>query len=152
MAQQIEALIAGIAAEEGSTYQSASALYQGFLIRCRAQRLVGPLPDMTRFRRRFSIATAGLDRLEDGAREAVLNLAAAVEDDVLAPFLVIAAAASEGYPAPDENELARVYGTSSPGRIRRLLDHLERQGLIVVREDFGGERSILVPGLDSISA
>ena len=151
VAEQVEALIASIAAEEGSTYQSASALYQGFLIRCRAQRLVGPLPDMTRFRRRFSIATAGLDRLEDGAREAVLNLAAVVEDDVLAPFLVIAAAASEGYPAPDESELARVYGTSSPGRIRRLLDHLERQGLIVVREDFGGERSILVPGLDGVS-
>lgn len=67
---------------------------------------------------------------------------------MLAPFLVIAKAASEGLPAPDEDELGRVYGTSSPGRIRRLLDHLERLGHIVVRNDFGGGRTVFVPGLD----
>ena len=65
---------------------------------------------------------------------------------------IVAAAAAEGYPAPDEDELARVYGTSSPGRIRRLLEHLERLGLIVVREEFGGGRTISVPALDGVPA
>jgi DNA-binding GntR family transcriptional regulator len=59
--------------------------------------------------------------------------------------LVIAAAT--GDPMPDEEELARLYGSASPSRVRRLLEHLERLGLIVVREDFGGERSITVPGV-----
>ena len=70
-----------------------------------------------------------------------------VADDLLAPFLAIARAAAEGYESADEDEIARVYGTNSPGRIRRLLDHLEKKGLITVREDFGGGRTILVPGL-----
>ena len=48
----------------------------------------------------------------------------------------------------DEDELARVYGSSSPSRIRRLLEHMERQGLIVVREEFGGGRTIIVVGLE----
>jgi hypothetical protein len=42
---------------------------------------------------------------------------------------------------------SRLYGSASPSRVRRLLDHLERQGRIVVREDFGGARSISVPVL-----
>ena len=32
--------------------------------------------------------------------------------------------------------------------IRRLLEHLERKGLIVTREDYGGGRTINVPGLE----
>ena len=54
--------------------------------------------------------------------------------------------------APDEDELARVYGSSSPGRIRRLIDHLERSNLIAVREEFAGERTISVLGLECIRA
>mgnify|MGYP000002868152 FL=1 len=32
-----------------------------------------------------------------------------------------------------------------------MLDHLERQGLVVVREDFGGDRTIMVPGLEPLA-
>ena len=149
LGERIDAVIAALAQEDGSTFQSASALYQTFLLRCRQQRLAGPLPDMARFRRRFAIASARLDTLDAAARTRCLALAERVEDDVLAPFLVMAKAASIGLPGPDEEELGRVYGTSSPGRIRRLLDHLERLGLIVVRNDFGGGRTVLVPGLDT---
>jgi hypothetical protein len=74
-----------------------------------------------------------------------------VEEDLLGPFLVIAKAAHAGETQVDEAALARAYGTSSPGRIRRLLDHLERQGLVVVREDFGGDRTIMVPGLEPLA-
>ncbi|WP_338447462.1 ATP-binding protein [Pelagerythrobacter marensis] len=145
---EIGAIIAAMAREDGATFQSASALFQGFLLRCRKQRLVGPLPDMAAFRRRFAIASAGLDRLDDPARARILALAEAVPDDVLAPYLAIAAAAAEGLSAPDDEELARVYGSNSPGRIRRLLEHMERLGLVVVRQDFGGGRTLIVPGLE----
>lgn len=147
---EVEAVIAAMAREDGATFQSASALYQGFLLRCRKQRLVGPLPDMTAFRRSFAIASAGLDRLDADVRPRILGLADSVPDDVLAPYLAIAAAAAEGLAAPDDDELARVYGSSSPGRIRRLLEHMERLGLVVVRQDFGGGRTLLVPGIESV--
>ncbi|QKG70198.1 ATP-binding protein [Erythrobacter mangrovi] len=149
VAQQIDTIISTLAAEEGIAFQSASTQYQTFLSRCRRERIIGPMPDMGSFRRRFAMAGAGLDLLDEDLRERIMQLARGVEDDLLAPFLVLAKTASAGEADVDEDELGRAYGSSSPGRIRRLLDHLERQGLIVVREDFGGGRSVLVPGLES---
>jgi hypothetical protein len=149
---EVRAVIEAMAQEDGATFQSASSLYQGFLLRCRKQRLVGPLPDMTAFRRHFAIASAGLERLDGEIRARILGLAEAVPDDVLAPYLAIAAAAAEGLSAPDDDELARVYGSSSPGRIRRLLEHMERLGLVVVRQDFGGGRTLLVPGIERVAS
>ena len=95
----------------------------------------------------FACEIGGLARLEGGVRQHVESIIAHVEDDVLAPFLAMAVAEALGEPMPDEDELARLYGSSSPSRIRRLLDHLERSGLIVVREEFGGGRIITVPGV-----
>ena len=148
VARRIAELISEIANEEGIAFQSASAQYQTFLTRCRRERLIGPMPDMRAFRRRFAIAGAGLEELGDDLQARIMQLAGAVEEDLLGPFLVIAKAAHAGETEVDEHELARAYGTSSPGRIRRLLDHLEKQGLIVVREDFGGSRTVMVPGLE----
>lgn len=149
VATRIEELIVELAAEEGIAFQSASAQFQTFLTRCRRERLIGPMPDMRAFRRRFAIAGAGLGDLDEDLQARIMQLASGVEDDLLGPFLVIAKAAHAGETQVDEQELARAYGTSSPGRIRRLLDHLEKQGLIVVREDFGGGRTVMVPGLEN---
>ena len=151
-AAKIEQVLGTLAREDGATFQPASQLYQTFMMRCRAAGIGGVPLDMSVFRRRFAIASTGLERLDEPVRVRVLALAEGVDDDVVAPYLAIAAAAAEGYPSPDEDELARVYGTSSPGRIRRLLEHLERLGLVVVREEFGGGRSISVPALDSMPA
>ena len=145
--EQIEAIIGDLAQVDGIAFQSASAQYQTFLTRCRRERLIGPMPDMQAFNRRFAIAGAGLDGLAENIQDQIMQLSEGVEEDLLAPFLVIAKAAHAGETQVDEDALARAYGTASPGRIRRLLDHLERQGLIVVREDFGGTRTVLVPGL-----
>ncbi|MAN13969.1 MAG: hypothetical protein CL945_04575 [Dinoroseobacter sp.] len=84
------------------------------------------------------------------ARSTIERLVESVEEDVLAPYLTIAVAALHGRSRPDEDELARVYGSSSPGRIRRLLHHLERSNLIASREDFAEVRTISGLGLDSI--
>ncbi len=147
LAQRIDAIIREMAGEEAVAFQSGSSQYQTFLTRCRRERLIGPMPDMRAFRRLFAFAQTGLDDLDEDLRARIMHLASAVEDDLLAPFLVITKTAHEGEAEVDEQELARAYGTRSPGRIRRLLDHLERQGLIVVREDFGGGRTVMVPGL-----
>jgi hypothetical protein len=107
---------------------------------------------MTNFRRRFAMATAGISDVADPRCAAILRVARGVPDDLLAPFLLLATAAQEGAPCPDDQMLARVYGTTSPGRIRRLLEHLEKSGLIVVRTDFGGRRSVGIPELGMTTA
>jgi hypothetical protein len=66
---------------------------------------------------------------------------------MLAPFLLIGRAAMEGSPCPDDDALGAAYGTRSPGRVRRLVEYMERQGAVVVRSDFGGRRSIGIPAL-----
>jgi hypothetical protein len=144
-------ILTEMAAEDGATYQPLANLFRDFAIRCRQRGVPSAHVDTMLFRRLFAFACARLDRLDDAQRAAVEKLAENVEDDVLAPYLAICVAAAQGRSAPDEAELARVYGSSSPGRVRRLLDHLERMGLIVVREDFGGERSIIVPGLEEFA-
>ncbi|MDE2597541.1 MAG: ATP-binding protein [Sphingomonadales bacterium] len=144
---RVREILLAMAQEEGSTFQQAAALFQDFTVRCRIKGLPAQSLDMTQFRRRFSMALAGITDEADERRAEVLGLAANVPDDLLAPFLVIAVAAQDEAPCPDDEVLARAYGTSSSGRIRRLLDHLEKIGLIVVRTDFSGRRSISVPHL-----
>lgn len=140
-------IFAEMAAEDGSSFQPAAALYQDFSVRCRMRRLSPKHIDLPAFRRRFAMALAGIFNPNDERRKEVLRVAAGISDDLLGPFLLLATAAQDGAPCPDDESLARVYGTTSPGRIRRLIDHLEKMGLIVVRTDFGGRRSIGIPDL-----
>ena len=146
---RLERIVRELAMEDGATFQSTTALFRNFAVRCRQAGVPSAHIDMMQFRRLFAYASTGLDKLEPGKREAIEELAQAVPEDVLAPYLTLAVNAALGRTSPDEDELARAYGSSSPSRIRRLLDHLERQGLIVVREDFGGERTVTVAGLET---
>ncbi|MFB0612156.1 ATP-binding protein [Aurantiacibacter poecillastricola] len=148
----VESVLREMAAEEGATFRPAATLFRDFATRCRQQGVASAHIDMPTFRRRFAFASAGVDRLGEGAREAVERMADGVADDVLAPYLAILVSAALGSGTPDEDHLARVYGTSSPGRIRRLLEHLEKTGLIAVHEDFGGDRTITVPGIEDVVA
>ena len=149
-AEEDAAAVAGIledmAAEPDCTFQPPAQLYQDFTVRCRMARIT-PGIDLAAFRRRFAMAIAGI--YDDTAPQwrAVVALGRDVPDDVLAPLMVLAVAATEGAACPDDDRLATVYGTRSSGRIRRLLDHLEKQGLIVVRTDYGGRRSVGIPAL-----
>ncbi|GAB4473507.1 MAG: ATP-binding protein [Erythrobacter tepidarius] len=144
----IAAVVGELAASEGATFRSATVLFRDFAIRCRQRGIPSAHVDLAAFRRLFAFALAGVDRLEPPLRSLVVELAAQVEEDVLAPYLALVIAAATGDPMPHEEDLARLYGSTSPSRVRRLLDHLERVGLIVVREGFGGERSITVPGVE----
>lgn len=148
---EIETAVADIlwemAAEEDCTYQTPAALFQDFSVRCRMKRISAPEIDAVQFRRRFAVAVAGISDPADPAWVDILRVAQAVPEDLLAPFLLLARAAQEGAACPDDAELAKTYGTTSPGRIRRLLEYFEKHGLIVLRTDFSGRRSIAIPEL-----
>jgi hypothetical protein len=145
--EAVQSILREMAADAGSAFRPTAALFQAFLTQCRKRHVSAGL-DMSGFRRRFAMALAGLDSLPEREREAIAELGSELEDDVLAPFLLIARTMTERGEGPDEEELSRVYGTSSPGRIRRLLEHLEKKGVIMVREDYGGGRTLSVPGLE----
>lgn len=144
-ADDLEGVVRDLALAEGASFRTAAAVFRDFAIRCRQRGIASAHVDLARFRRMFAFSISGLDRLDPTEREAIAHAAEGVEDDVLAPYLALLIAAHRGTAMPDEEELGRLYGSASPSRVRRLLDHLERQGLIVVREDFGGERTIIVP-------
>ncbi len=144
----IAGIMADMAADKNAHYQPVATLYNDFSTRCRIKKMLTAPLDMTQFRRRFAIATARLADLPESQRKMLLALAEPVAEDILAPFLAIGRAALQGCAGPDDEELARLYGTSSQGRIKRLLEHLEKTGLIVVRNDYGGGRTIYVPGLE----
>lgn len=150
--QQIDEIMLEICADEGCTFQPQISLYQDFSVRCRMRGIKNAGLDATQFRRRFAAALAGFTGPEDEETAPVLQLARSVPDDLLAPFLAIAKAAMEERACPDDEELARIYGTSSLGRVRRMLDYLERSALIVVRTDFSGKRSVTLPHLGLATA
>lgn len=133
-------------------FQPAAALYQDFTVRCRMHKLPRAPLDLPQFQRRLAMAVAGIFDLDDAQWRDVVALADKVPDDMLAPFLMIARAAVAGAPCPSDDAFARAYGTRSPGRVRRLIEHMEKSGLIVVRTDFGGRRSIGVPDLGLTTA
>ncbi|MDP5102390.1 MAG: ATP-binding protein [Erythrobacter sp.] len=134
-----------LAASDDATFRPSASLFRDFAIRCRQRGVASAHIDINRFRRLFACQIGGLGRLEGKARTIAEQMIESVDDDVLAPYLAMIVAAALGEAMPGEDDLARLYGSSSPSRVRRLLDHLERSGLIVVREEFGGERTIVVP-------
>src|SRR6185369_6283935 len=136
------AVIAEIAAEDPR--QPGPKLYQDFLVRCRMRGVAAPIP-LDRFRTWLAMAQAGI---EDGPDwHPALALAAALPEEMLAPFLGLAQAAREGAACPSDAAIAALYGTNSIGRARRMLGFIEDKGLIVVRTDVMGRRSISLPHL-----
>ncbi|WP_041864867.1 ATP-binding protein [Sphingomonas sp. MM-1] len=143
----VAAVLADVAADPEAAFRPVAVLFQDFQLRCRMRRLTDSGVDLVAFRRRMAMARAGIfDEREEGWAEA-LALAAELPEDMLGAFLLIARAAREGREAPGEAELAEVYGTRSPGRVRRLIAYMEARDLIVVRTDLGGKRSIAIPRL-----
>lgn len=134
-------------ADPDCSFHPEAFLYQDFSVRCRMQRLAKVPLDLAAFRRRFALAKGGIFDPADPRWQAALGVADRLPGDMLAPFLRIAKAAIEGEPCPDDDILGRAYGSRSPGRIRRLVEYMEKQGAVVVRSDFGGRRSIGIPEL-----
>jgi len=145
-------VLADMVADRDCAFQPVAALYQDFTVRCRMRKLPRAPLDLAAFRRRLAMAVAGI--VDERAPEwrDVVALSGRVPEEMLTPFLMIACAATSGAPCPSDEDFARAYGTSSPGRVRRLIEHMERNDFIVVRTDFGGRRSIGVPDLGLTTA
>ena len=143
----IVSVLRDMLAEASASAQPDALLYQDFSVRCRMQRLVRAPLDLDGFRQRLALARGGVFDPSDPAWAPAIDAAARLPQDMYAPFLLIARAAMDGERCPDDAALGRAYGTSSPGRIRRLIDYMEKQGVIVVRADFGGRRSVGIPQL-----
>lgn len=146
-AERIADVLRDIVEDAESTYRSPSVLYQDFLVRCRMVGLARPPLDLSGFVRRLSAARAGIHGDPDADWAQALDAARALPDDMLGPFLLVARAAREGLPCPSDTELAATYGTSSLGRVRRLLTYIESKELFVTRVDLAGKRSITIPRL-----
>lgn len=146
-AAKIADVLRDIVADAESAYRSPSVLYQDFLVRCRMVGLARPPLDLSAFVRRLSAARAGIHGDPDDDWAQALEAARALPDDMLGPFLLVARAAREGAPCPSDTEIAATYGTSSLGRVRRLLQYIESRELFVTRTDLSGKRSITIPRL-----
>ena len=149
--QAIEEIITQMIADPGAAFQPASALHRDFLVRCRIRRLGSAVPDLSTFRRRLATLRAR-EVYPQGADEAgwarAVETAQRLPDDMLGVFLLLCRAAVAGQACPGDDEIARFFGSHSPGRARRLLGQMEQMGLIVSRTDFQGRRIIAFPELE----
>ncbi|WP_127090524.1 ATP-binding protein [Aquabacter cavernae] len=147
----IDAALRDILAESEAGFRTISVLYQDFLVRCRIRRVGGQPLSLSAFRRRLAVAHAGIDLAEAEAEDSpwneVLGMAGALPEDMQGVFLSLARAAFDRRPCPSDADVARAYGSRSPGRARRLLAYMEERQVIVCRLDGRGRRIVAIPGL-----
>jgi hypothetical protein len=141
------AVMRAIVEDPEAAMRPAAVLFQDFQVRCRMAGLAKPALDLPGFAKRLSCARAGIFDAGDGEWRDALELAGALPDDMLGAFLLVARAAREGEPCPSDAAIAATYGTSSLGRVRRLITYIESRELFVCRTDLSGKRSITIPRL-----
>ncbi|WP_454916106.1 ATP-binding protein [Xanthobacter sediminis] len=147
----IDAALREILSEADAGFRTIAVLYQDFLVRCRIRRVGGEALGLSAFRRRLAVAHAGIDLAEAEAEDSpwaeVLAMAAALPEDMQGVFLSLARAAFDKRPCPSDAEVARAFGSRSPGRARRLIAYMEEHQVIVCRHDSRGRRIVAIPGL-----
>jgi energy-coupling factor transporter ATP-binding protein EcfA2 len=131
--------------EAGS--RSASLLFQDFQVRCRMMGVHRPPLDASTFARRLGAARAGVYDDVDEEWAPAIAAAHGLPDDMLGAYLCIARAARDGDPCPTDEEVARVYGTTSIRRAQRIIGYIEDRQILVTRVDMSGKRSITIPAL-----
>jgi len=136
-----------IADDPDATFRPQPALFQDFQVRCRMVGLRRIPLDPASFGRRLAAARAGILAPEDEDWARALAVGAQLPDEMLGAFLLIARAAHDGEPCPGDDAIARIYGTSSLGRARRVLGYMEERDVIVTRTDLAGRRSVTIPQL-----
>jgi hypothetical protein len=145
----VDAVLRDIVADEDATHRAPGALYQDFALRCRMRGIARAPLAPAEFARRLTLARAGLfsDDLTDEGWAAALRIAQDMPEDMLGVFMLIARAARDAAPCPSEQAIARVYGTHSIGRARRLLGYMESKNYLALRVDLRGRRTAAIPGL-----
>ncbi len=150
----VERVLREILEDPDASFRTVAVLYQDFLVRCRIRRVPGEPISLSSFRQKFAVARAGVDAAtaESTQWQQALDLAGTLADDIQGVFLILAQAALGQAPCPSDATLARVYGTHSLSRARRLLGYFEERGLIVLRTDFKGLRIVAFPDLGAETA
>ena len=147
--ETIKAVMVELMSDPDAGFRNTAQLYQDFLVRCRIRRVPGEPPALPAFKRLLAVARVAPDEetaSSDGWQQA-LTLSETLTDDVQGVFLVLAQAALTGGPCPSDATIARLYGTHSTSRARRLLTWFEERGLIVIRTDFRNQRIAAFPDL-----
>ena len=144
-----DAVLADMVADADAEHRPAAALFQDFALRCRMRGCVRAPLDLPGFARSLALARAGLfsAELADPDMAAALGVAADLPDDMLGVFMLMARAARDGAPCPGDEAVARVYGTASLGRARRLLGYMEGKGQLAFRTDLRGRRTAAIAQL-----
>jgi hypothetical protein len=148
--EAIDEIIRHMLADAHSAFQTAAVLHRDFLLRCRIRRLGARPPDLADFSRRLTILrsfAAYPDSADDDLWARAVDLAQRLPSDLRGVFLLLSRAAVAGKPCPEDGEIARFFGSHSPGRARRVLGQLEQIETIVVRTDFQQNRIIAFPEL-----
>ncbi|WP_370931293.1 helicase HerA domain-containing protein [Bartonella sp. DGB1] len=136
------------------SYRQVAVLYQDFLVHCRINKWSKNLPDINIFRHNLSIAQAENiypKILEDGKQQKwnlAIEQAEKMPEDTQAVFLTLVRAALLKEDCPSMDSLAKIYGTYSISRVKRLIDWFEKQDLLVLRKDFSGSVKIIFPDFD----
>jgi hypothetical protein len=147
--RQLDAIMVELLGDPDASFRTVAVLYQDFLVRCRIRRVPGEPPALPAFKRKLAVARVAPEEeiaQSDGWQHA-LTLSETLTDDVQGVFLVLAQAALTGAPCPSDATLARLYGTHSSSRARRLLTWFEERGLVVIRLDFRQNRVVAFPDL-----
>ena len=145
----IDTIVREMVEDPDAAFRTDAVLFQDFLVRCRIKRMQGEPPTLATFRRRYAVARSGIDdeTASSDTWQQALGMSAALPEDLQAVFLIVAQAAVKGAPCPSDAAIAHAYGSHSARRARRLLTYFEEQGLVVVRTDFHGKRSVAFPDL-----
>ncbi|SFV26611.1 hypothetical protein SAMN05216456_0058 [Devosia crocina] len=147
--ETIKTVMTELMSDPDAGFRNTAQLYQDFLVRCRIRRVPGEPPPLPAFKRLLAVARVAPDEetvASDGWQQA-MTLSETLTDDVQGVFLVVAQAALTDAPCPSDATIARLYGTHSTSRARRLLTWFEERGLIVIRTDFRNQRIAAFPDL-----
>lgn len=147
----INEIIAQMLADPGSAFRPATVLHHDFLVRCRIRRLGASALDLAAFRQRATIARARMafpDRADEAAWARAVALSQRLPHELQGVFLLLCRAAVTGNGCPPDDEIARFFGSHSPGRARQILGQLEQTESIVMRTDFQLRRIVAFPELE----
>lgn len=147
---EIDDILRQMLADDNFASQPAASLHRDFLLRCRIRRLGARAPDLQDFRRRMTIMRARMafpDSADEEAWRRAVDFGARLPDDLRCVFFFLSRAAVTGRPCPGDAEIARFFGSHSPGRGRRMIGQLEQMDLIVARVDYQQRRIISFPEL-----
>ncbi len=147
----IDDIIANMLSDATAAFQPAIVLHRDFLVRCRIRRLGSSVPDLQGFRHRMTVARARIaypDGDDEDAWGRAIEIAHRLPQDLQGVFLYLCRAAVTRNVCPPDDDIARFFGSHSPGRARRMLGQLEQAEAIVTRIDFQQTRIIAFPELD----